>query len=345
MGILDIQDDYFGIDIGSTGIRAVQLKKSSGNPALVAYGDIELPNGLTQSDSPIDQDKVAEAVKQLVQQAKITTNKVVAGLQSAQAFATVITTPKLNEKELAGAMKLQADQYIPMAIDQVKLDWHVIGPGKNENEQKVLLVAAPNTVINKYLRIVEKAGLELEALEINAIAFVRSLMADKALAVAIIDVGSIATDITIIHQGVPKLIRSVSTGGSMFMKSVAHNLGLDDEQAEQFTKKFGLTQTKLEGAVYKAIKPSLDLLTDELTKSINYVNTQNEGMKLEKIILTGGTAALPELPTYLANAMGMPVEIGNPWRGVSYPAELQEQLGSNALEYAVAVGLAQRAFE
>lgn len=342
MGVIKNNSNFISIDIGTTGVRLVQLRHSSGgNPVLVTYGDAPLPEGIALSDSPIDRDKISAVIKQLVADTKASTTDVVAGIQSNKAYATVVKTPKLNEGELAKAMKLQADQYIPMAIDQVKMDWQIIGPGATDQEMEVLLVAAPNTVAEKYLTIIENAGLNLVALDINAIALARSLATDD-LAVVILDVSSISSDIAIVHNRVPKLIRSVEVGSAVFRRAVGENLGLDEAQADQFMRRFGLVQTKLEGQVFKAIKPSLDLLTDEISKSIQFFNKQNEGVKLEKLILTGGTAALPEFPTHLANTLGIPVEIGNPWGGVSYPADQQEKLFSLSTEYAVAIGLAER---
>jgi len=110
------------------------------------------------------------------------------------------------------------------------------------------------------------------------------------------------------------------------VRAVAQALGLEEDQADQFTKKFGLTQTKLEGQVAKAMKPSLDSLMSEVDKSVKYFLGQNTGIKIEKVIATGDMVMLPEFTTFLANATGLPVELGNPWVNISYPAERQEAL-------------------
>jgi len=345
MGILSSDSNYFGLDIGTTAVRLVQLKKLPGiQPSLVTYGDVPLPHELMMSDSQIDEDKIAQIIAGLVRDTKVTTKAVVAGLASSQAFATVITTPKLSPADLSKAMKLQAEQYIPMAVDSAKVDWQIVGPGKNDQEMQVLLVAAPNSAVNKVLNIIQKAGLELSALELNAVAVTRSLMPNLDIAVLILDVGSSTTDITIVHQQAPKLIRSVNVGGMTFQRSVEQSLGLESDQATQFLHNFGLTKTKLEGQVLKAVKPSLDSLTDEIDRSIKFFASQNEGVKLEKVILTGGTSRLPELQSYIANATQLPVEMGNSWVGVSYPASLQDKLMGISLDYSVAIGLAQRSF-
>lgn len=342
MGIISREGDYFGLDIGETAIRIVQLKKSGGKPSLVSYGDAPLGIASLHSDSQTDIGKLAAAVSQLVKELKLTTKSVVAGLPASKVFASVITTPKLTQAELEKAIKFQADQYVPMAIDQVKLDWSILGPGRSENELEVLLVAAPNTVTAKYLGILEQAGLEVVALEANATALYRALVPPTSPPVLVLDMGTAASDLTIVYQNSPRLIRSVNVGGRTFIKSVGQNLGLDDIQAEQFVNKFGLTQSKLEGQVYKAIKPSLDLLIDEISKSIKFFAGRYPEAKLEKLVLTGGTSSLMELPAYLATTIGLPVEIGNAWINVSYPASLQEKLISVSNRYGVASGLAQR---
>lgn len=344
MGLFVKETEFFGLDIGSTAVRLVQLRHGGDHPALVAYGALPVPLNLTNSDSQIDQDKIAELVRQLVRENRISLKSVVVGLSATKVFATVITTPKLDNAQLAKAIRYQAEQYIPMALDQVKLDWAVIDQSKDGKQLEVLLVAAPNTAIDKYVSIIEKAGLEAYALEPNATAVARALMPSNNLAVAIVDFGSLDSDISIVWNNAPRLIRSVSVGGTTMVRSVAQNLGLDEVQANQFTFKFGLTQSKLEGQVFKAIKPTLDNLVSEVEKSAKYFVGRYPEVKLEKLIVTGSASSLPELGPYLANSTGLPVEFGNAWMNVSYPSALQEKLMGLSAEYAAAVGLAGRGY-
>lgn len=345
MGMFSKETDYFGLDIGSGAIRVVQMRAGGGKPVLVTYGDVQVPQALSASDAAADRDKIAGIIKQLVRDARISSKNVVAGLPSSAVFASVITTPKLTNAELDKAIRYQADQYIPMAIDQVKMDWSVIGRSQDDKELEVLLVAAPITSTQKYLEIMEKAGLEILALEANATAVARSLVAPNSqLAILVLDIGQVSTDISIVYNNAPRLIRSIAIGSLTFVKAVEQSLGLDQAQAEQFTMRFGLTQTKLEGQVLKAIKPSLDSLLAEVDKSTKFFLNRYQGVKMEKIILSGNAAALPELPAYLSTASSLPVEIGNAWINTAYPASLQDQLMQISTQYAVASGLAQRNF-
>jgi type IV pilus assembly protein PilM len=342
MSLFSKEVEYFGIDIGSSGIRLVQLRKSGSKPTLVTYGSVPVVDGSTSTDSPADISKVAAMVKQLVKSAKVSATHVVAGVPSSKVFASVITTPKLSQQELGKAIRLQADQYIPMALKDVKIDWAVLGPGRTDAEQEVLLVAAPNTVTEKYVSLFSQAGLELIALEPNAVALARAVVQSNDLAVIVLDIGGFTSDITIVQANMPKLIRSVNVGARVFVKSVAQNLGLDETQADQFTRKFGLTQTKLEGQVYKAIKPSLDQLVGEIDKSVKFFTGQYPDAKLEKLVLTGGAIGIPELATNIATATGLNVEVANSWLKVGYHADLQNTLMGLSSEYGVAVGLAER---
>jgi type IV pilus assembly protein PilM len=344
MSLLKQETNYFGLDIGATAIRLVQLKGSGGRPVLVTYGEVTVPVGLTASDSSLDRNKIAEHIRELVRETRVSTNHVVVGLPSASVFASVITTPKLTPTELSKAIKYQADQYVPMSLDEVKLDWAILGQGKTEDEMEVLLVAAPNSAANKCLDIMEKAGLEIVALEANALAVCRALLPPTEAAAVILDMSTFSSDLTVVYRNSPRLVRSVSIGVQTLVKAVAQNLGLDDAQAEQFTYRFGLTSTKLEGQVLKAVKPSLDGLVTEIEKSVKFFTGKYAEVKPEKLIVTGLGVAMPELVTYLANSTGLPVEVGNAWVNVSYPASQQEKLLSVSSQYAAASGLAQRMF-
>lgn len=344
MAVIDKNTDYFGLDIGTTGVRAVQLKPSGNAPALATYGAVETPADLISSESEADKNKLAEIIAQLKSDARISADEVVTAIPSQHAFTTVITTPQMSSSELTKSIQLQADQYIPMPVNEAKLDWHILDSQSSDTEMTVLLVAASKNVVDRYLDIVERAGLNLLALEINALAVARSVVSAPEAPVAIVDLGSTDTEIAVVWQRVPHLVRSVNVGSRTFVRSIEQNLNVDTEQAQQFLQKFGVAQTKLEGQVLKAIQGSLDNVMNEISKSIKFFSSQNDNIQLEKVILTGGPTALPEMPSYIANALNLPVEIANPWINVSYPAAQHDTLMSQSLQFGVATGLAQRAY-
>lgn len=342
MGLFVKETDFFGLDVGSTAVRLVQLRRSGVHPALVAYGALPVPANLALSDSRADQDKISQLVAQLVRENRVPAKEVVVGLPGSKVFTTVITTPKLDAAQLSKAIRYQAEQYIPMAIDQVKLDWAVVDETKDGKQLEVLLTAAPVSVVEKYVQLLENAGLEPLALETNAMATARALVPVSPNGVMVLDLGSLDSDVSIVLNNTPRLIRSVPVGGLTFVRTVAQTLGLNETQATQFTYKFGLTQSKLEGQVYKAVKPTLDSMVAEIEKSSKYFLGRYPEAKLEKLVVTGAASALPELGPFLANSTGLPVEFGNAWINTSYPSGLQDKLMALSSEYATAVGLAAR---
>ncbi len=176
MELFDQEQSYFGLDLGNSSIKIAQLRELHGRPTLVTYGDIDVPENLMASDSKIDQDKIAEYVRQLSEDANVSSRNVVAALPSSSSFTTIIKTPKLPHKELGESITYQADKYIPFPVASAKIDWAIIGEDEQKDELSVLLVAAPNALASKYLNIIQKAGFELLTLEINALAIARSLV-------------------------------------------------------------------------------------------------------------------------------------------------------------------------
>ena len=207
---------------------------------------------------------------------------------------------------------------------------------------EVLLVGAPKSLAESYLNLIEMADLEPAAIEPDAFGLARALVAAATAAVVVLNIGANSTDLTIVYKGSPRLIRSIPIGGEILVKTVAQNLNLEHEQASQFLYKFGLAEGKLEGQVLKAIKNSIEILTNELDKSNKFFVSRYKNVKVEKIVITGGSSQLPELPSFLANCTGLPVEIGNSWSTISYVPGLQDQLLNVSNLFSVAAGLAIR---
>jgi type IV pilus assembly protein PilM len=154
--------------------------------------------------------------------------------------------------------------------------------------------------------------------------------------------GNLTTDLVITMGDAPRLSRSIPTGTEAVVRSAQQNLNIDDKQAQQFVYKFGVAKDKLEGQVYQAILGTVDLLVNEIDKSIKFFQTRYPDNKLERIIVTGGASAIPEFPLYVANKFGLNVEIGNAWRNVAFSPDRQNELLAVSNQFSVAVGLAER---
>ena len=336
--------DFFGLDIGTTGIRLVQLK--NGNPkALVKYAYIPIDANMAASDSKADQQKLAEVVNQLVAQAHITTRNVAVGIPSNRVFTTVADVDRLPANELAQAIQFQADALIPTPLAESKIDWALLGDSPaDKTKQEILLSSVPNNFIEERLDMLENIGLNVIAFEPDNLAMARALLPADTSGVAqlVLDVGGRSTDLVVSFSGAPHLTRSIPTGVEAIIRAATQNLNIDQKQAEQFVNKFGLSKDKLEGQVYQAISGTVDLLTSEVEKSIKFFQTRYPEVKIERIIVTGGASVIPEFPLFLANKFGINVEIGNAWRNVSFARDRQNELLALSNQFGVAVGLAER---
>jgi type IV pilus assembly protein PilM len=344
MGVLSGVKDFFGLDIGTSAIRLVQLRGSGPVKSLVKYALVPVDAKTVLSDAKPDQQKVANIIKELVGQTRVATKNVVAGLPSQRVFTTVVDMDKLSKQDLAKTIQYQADTLIPTPIADSKVDWAYLGDSpKGANKVEILLSSVPNSFIEARLDMLEGIGLNVVAFEPDSLALARSsIPTDSTSAQMVIDMGVLSTDLVVVLNGGPRLMRSIPTGTDAILKAAVQNLNIDEKQAEQFVYKFGLSQDKLEGQIYNAIISTVDVLVNEVDKSIKFYQAKYQSNPLERIIVTGGASTLPEFPVHLANKFAIGVEIGNAWRNVSYPEGRQNELMAVSNHFAVAAGLAER---
>jgi len=341
--LLSTSSDFFGLDIGSSAVRLVQLRGSGATKSLVKYSYVPLEGNIALSDSSVDQTKLAEIIKQLVAKTGVTTNNVAVGIPSNRVFTTIADVEKLPPKELTKSIDLQADSLIPTPIDESKIDWAVIGDSPaDKSKQEILLTSVPNKYIENRLEMLEAVGLNVVAFEPDNLALARALSTADAKTQLILDIGRMSSDLVIMTSGIPHLTRSIPTGIESIIRTTAENMNIDAKQANQLLFKFGMSKDKLEGQVLQAVTGAIEQLTSEIEKSIKFFQTRYTGSKIDNLIVSGGAAAIPELPLHLANKFGVNVEVGNAWRNVAYGQERQNELLSLSSQFGVAVGLAER---
>lgn len=344
MGLLSGVSDFFGLDIGTTALRLVQLKGAGQTKALVRYALVPIDEKLSVSDSKADQQRLAAIIKDFVDKSGVTTRNVAVGLPAHRVFTTVVDIDRLAPSELAKTIQYQADALIPTPLAESKIDWAMLGDSpKEQGKVEVLLSSVSNDFIEGRLDILEGIGLNVIAFEPDSIAMARAIIpADNTAPVMVLDIGSKATDLVMSMNGAPRLIRAISTGSEAIIRAAMQNLNIEQQQAEQFVFKFGLSKDKLEGQIYNAVINTVDLLIGEIEKSIKFFQARYPGLKLERIIMTGGASSLPEFPLYVANKFGIAVEIGNAWRNISVPSNKQNELLAVSNQFGVAAGLAER---
>ncbi|MBU1131103.1 pilus assembly protein PilM [Patescibacteria group bacterium] len=212
-----------------------------------------------------------------------------------------------------------------------------------EQNIKILVTAAPKNLINRYLTIFKAVDLKLLSLETEAFALARSLIGHDQSTIMIADVGSITTDICIIENRIPILNRSIDVGGLTITKAIADSLNINLDRAEQFKRDFGVKANNEanQKGILKTITASLSPIINETRYVLDLYQGQ-ENRRVEKIVLAGGSAFLPNLAPYFTELFNKPTIIGNPWDRVIYPKELEPILNEIGPRLTVAIGLAMR---
>lgn len=380
MGIFSSPQSYLGIDFDANGVKVVELLNEQGRPKLVTYGyldmDVEKLSGNKEKMSYLD---TAKWIKTVCKQAKTTTTKAITALPAFSVFSSILNLAEMPNKELDAAVKWEAKKIIPMSIQDMITDWKILPqlnsdsseimlpgnglvPNGNEEELKkkgflkinptvkkkylkILLTAASKDLVKRYMDIFKAANLNLLSLDTEQFALIRSLVGNDRTPLMIVDIGSVVTNVTIVSDNVPILNRSIDVGGLTITKAIANSLNISMARAEQFKFDVGLTAQQVgQGSVPKTIETTLTPIIDELKYSIEVFKNQSQ-KNIEKIILTGGSSLLMNLPEHLTNLLGVRVFLGDPWARVIFPEDLKPILDSIGSRFSVAVGLAMRDIE
>jgi type IV pilus assembly protein PilM len=337
--------DFFALDIGTTAVRIVQLSKSGGDSwSLEKYASVPVDIKISNSDAPADQKKLAEIITTAIGQSGVRTRNVVVGIPSNRMFATVVELPEMSEAELAGTIKYQAEQYVPMSLDEAKIDWAVLGKSpKDPTQNEVLIASVPNTFSEQRLDLIEGLGLNVLAIEPDPLALCRSLLPTNIQnGRLILDFGDFSSDVVMTLGDSPRLIRSIPTGFRSLTKATAQNLNVQEQQASQFILKFGLDPNKLEGQISRALDTTVDQFAAELIKSVKFFQTKYPNVPVESMLLSGYATTIPAFSEYLTSKIGIPVQLSTPWQKVHVSSSAQVALQPISTQFAVAVGLAQK---
>jgi len=377
MSLFGGHNSYLGIDIGNSAVKVAELENVKGRPKLLTYGYLEQASEILTSNSKEAKDKIIEALVQIQETARTKSTNAVAALPSYTVFTSIIHLPEMPKKELVAAVNWEAKNFVPMPLEEMILDWKVLDdnvmessyaanasplvgggqftgqPGTQPQEAKIqskkqkflkiLLTAAPKDLVSRYLEVFKAAKLNLVSLETEAFALERALIGNDKSPIMIIDVGAAATTISVVLDSVPLINRSIDIGGRTITKAIANSLNIDVERAEQFKRDFGLTPQTQGGSdqIPKRIEFMVQSIINEVRYVLNLYQSQGN-TSLEKIVLAGGSAWLPNITQYLSNVLGVKVFIGDPWARVMYPMEMKSVLQQIGPRMAVSVGLAMR---
>jgi type IV pilus assembly protein PilM len=335
-----------GLDIGIQTIKAVQISKDRKQSALLAAGYIGSPSKAILSSISSDDQVIADAINRLVHDMKVATSDVSASLPSSRVITRIIDIPNMSEEELSSSIEWEAEQYIPLPLSKVKIDYAIINKDEN-NKMKVLLVAAPIAIIERYMRVISLAGLNPLAFETEILANARSIaLSFPTLSnLMIFSMGASSSEVGIVHNGILVYSKSYPIGGNTLTRSIAEELGFELSQAEEYKKTYGLEEEKLEGKIARTLAPFFSNIFHEIEKTIAYFKEQYPKDELKTAILCGGGAKLPGLILYVTKQLGIDSQINNPFINLNVDPNILPTLIPDASTYTTAVGLALKDIE
>lgn len=338
----------FGLDIGATTLKVVWLDTKGEGYVLKSSAIVPAPSKGILSESPLDQEEMAQAIQKAASAASIESKELNVALAENQVYTKVLEMPILSDRELRSAIYWEAEQYIPVPLTSVTLTWNVLErpktPVSNE-KMTVLMVGAPTILIQKYQKIIGMAGFSINSMETEILATVRSLIWGENFPTSIIvNIGAVSTSFAIIRNNIMVFTYSMPVGGSAINRAIATDFGFTPDQAEEYKKVYGVSDKALGGKLGQATAPILNSIIVEVKKSLAYYSQKYKDMPARQVILAGGTAKLPGIDAYFANNIGVEAVVANPWK-VLVPSDLPKDLVVNGADYAIAVGLAMRKYD
>ncbi len=355
---LTLKQSCFGLDISDLSLRIAKLKERKKVLRLASFGEFPLPKGVIEKGEVKDKKGLSKAIKTICKEAKgekLKTRYVVASLPEEKSFLQVIQMPIMKKEELKKAVRFEAENYIPLSIEEVYFDSQIVpSVNKKSKHLNVLIAALPKKIVDPYVNAIKDAGLILKALEIEPLSISRALIGEKNIpfTLFLIDIGATRTSIVIFSNSSARFTSTIPVSSQEFTDAVSRNLQIDPIKAEKMKIKYGLEKKGSAGkTVFDAIIPCLTDLTEQIRRCIRYYQTHAIGGNLSsgsektaKIILCGGGANLKGLENFLAMEFKIPVELGNPWINIlPQPLkEVPEISFKESLGYSTALGLALR---
>ena len=335
-----------GLDIGSSAVKAVALKRGRGGWSLVAAGEAPLPEGSLHDGSAAEPTAVSAVVSQLLDSMRMRRARVAAALSGHAVIVKRLSLPAMSQAELNEAIPWEAEQYIPFDLSDVQLDYQVVNSGTDaaKTSLDVLLVAAKRDRIDDRTAIITQTGRKPAVLDIEAFALANAYQMNypertDPLA-ALVHIGRGITIVCLLEKGEPVFTRDISIGGQVHVDAILRELGVDELAAKRILHgQFPADVTAEQ--VAEVLREASAQLVIEVRKTVDFYRATAPVEKLSRVVVSGGAYQAVGLVDLLASEFGAPVDVFDPFRRVTKPGRA---IGADATGpgYAVAVGLAMR---
>jgi type IV pilus assembly protein PilM len=337
-----------GVDIGTSSIKLVQLRRERGRVVLETYGAIALgPYAGVEIGraTSLGVDKISEALKDVMREANVTTVDSAVSIPYASSLISIVKLPAAVEPQLPQVVPIEARKYIPVPISEVMLDWSVVSGGKGGEAREagkleVLLVAIHNDTIAKFRNIAIEAHLNAAFLEIEVFSAVRASLDHGIAPIAVVDMGAATTKFYVVERGLVRESHIINHGSQDLTLAAARGLGLTIAQAEERKRRFGITEQTLP-ELRKSLELTLSPLLAEVARTLSSYE-QRSNQSVTALVATGGGATLKGFKEFAQTKIQTEVRLADPFSKTQAPAFLEGILREAGPEFSVAVGLALR---
>jgi type IV pilus assembly protein PilM len=339
-----------GLDIGSSAVKAVELKQAGKGYKVTAFGAESVPPDSIVDGAIIDGAAVADAIRRLFDGNKIQTKDVAASLSGNAVIVKKITLPVMTDAELAESIYWEAEQYIPFDIQDVNLDYQILDPGDAANGKAtmdVLLVAAKKEKIADYTGVIAQAGRTAVVVDVDVFALQNAFEVNYGLeagqVVVLLNAGASATNINILQGEQSVFTRDISIGGNAYTEALQKELNLPFEQADQLKR-----GEPVDGVTFEDARPVLRAVTEnvmlEIQKTFDFFKATAASDRIDRIVVSGGGSRAEGFLEMLTERFEAPVELFDPFKNVAFDAKRFQVGAVHAIvpTAAVAVGLALR---
>ena len=345
--ILGKKKNVIGLDIGSSSVKLVELREGKNGYKLQHLAISPLPPEAIVDGALMDSVTIIDTIRDLVS-STTKTRDVVTSVSGHSVIVKKITLPFMTERELRDSINWEAERHIPFDINDVNLDFQILGAGsENPDLMDVILVAAKKDIINDYISVVMEAGLSPLVVDIDAFALENMVGInydiDRDDMVAIVNVGASVTNITILKNNVSAFTRDVFKGGNQITEEIQRQLHVDYEEAEKM-KVGQKSDSSSQGVVEEVLKSASESLAVEIGNSIDFFQSTGTYQKISRLFLSGGGSKVKDFDGILQQQIGVPVEMANPFKRIEYSEKDfdLEYLRDIGPVMAVGVGLASR---
>jgi len=356
MGLGDLftqkQPVVLGLDISSTAIKLLELSQSGDRLRVESYAVEPLPANSVIEKNIADVEAVGAAIKRAVKRSASRTKLAAVAVAGSAVITKIIAMPaSLTEDEMEQQIELEADQYIPYPLEEVNLDFELIGPSENDPERiDVLLAASRSENVDIRIAAIELAGLKAKIVDVEAYAIENAFsllipqLPEQGIdqTIAIIDIGATMTTLNVMHDRKTIYTREQVFGGKQLTEEIQRRYGLSYEEAGMAKRQGGLP----DNYVPEVLEPFKDAMTQQVSRSLQFFYGSSQYNNVDHIILAGGSAMIPGIDEMIANKLGVHTSVANPFTNMTLASRVKAQsLSNDAPALMIAAGLAMRSFD